>query len=164
MKLLSNLSPESISGRLKLIYPGDAKLNISHESIYKHVFSHPQSTIGAKLIKLLIRSNMSHHRRRKGLKKNSQSIRDRVSIDNRPDHIEDRLEIGHWEGDLLVVVNQNSFIGNIVERKTRFSILVKLDNKKSETVREAFAERLKILPPAYRKTMTYDNGTKMAQH
>jgi IS30 family transposase len=162
--LLSNLSPESISGRLKLLYPGEPKRNISHESIYKHVFSHPQSTIGAKLIKLLTRSNTSHHRHRKGIKKNSQSVKDRVSIDIRPAHIEDRLEIGHWEGDLLVGVNQNSFIGSIVERKTRFAILVKLENKKSETVREAFAERLKILPPVYRKTMTYDNGTEMAQH
>jgi len=162
--LLSKLSPEIISGRLKLIYPNNPQLNVSHESIYKHVFSHPQSTIGAKLIKLLTRSNTSHHRRRKGQKKNSQSIKDRISIDHRPSHIENRQEIGHWEGDLLVGANQNSFIGSIVERKTRFAILVKVENKKSETVREAFAERLKILPPVYRKTMTYDNGTEMSQH
>lgn len=162
--LLSKLSPEIISGRLKLIYPNNPKLNVSHESIYKYVFSHPQSAIGAKLIKLLTRSNTSHHRHRKGVKKNSQSIKDRVSIDLRPPHIADRLEVGHWEGDLLVGANQNSFIGNIVERKTRFSILVKLDNKKSETVRKAFAEKLKVLPLVFRKTMTYDNGTEMAQH
>ena len=137
--LLNNLSPESISGRLKLIYPDNPRLNISHETIYKHVFSHPQSSIGAKLIKLLTRSNTSHHRRRKGIGKNSQSIKDRVSIDIRPVYIKDRLEVGHWEGDLLVGTNQSSFIGSIVERKTRFTILVKLENKKSETVCDAFA-------------------------
>lgn len=162
--LLNNLSPESISGRLKLLYPGNPGLNISYETIYKHIFAHPQSKVGKKLIKLLTRSNTSRHRRIKGIKKKSQSIKDRISIDQRPIHIENRLEAGHWEGDLLIGPNQNSCIGSIVERKTRFSILVKLENKKSETVRHAFADRLSILPSLFRKTMTYDNGTEMAQH
>lgn len=162
--LKERLSPECISGRLKLIYPGNSSLNISYESIYRHIFTHPQSSTGKMLISCLTRSHTRHYRGRKGFQKHSQSIKDRTSIDLRPKHIEDRVEVGHWEGDLLIGINQNSCIGNIVERKTRFSIIVKLDNKKSETVREAFVEKLLNLPPKFRKTMTYDNGTEMAQH
>jgi transposase, IS30 family len=162
--LLSNLSPECISGRLNLVYPEEPTMNISHESIYKHIFAHPQSSVGKKLIKLLTRSNTGHHRKRKGAGKKSQSIKDRVSIDNRPGHIDQRLEIGHWEGDLMIGPNQGSCIGSIVERKTRFTLLIKLENKKSQTVCQAFADRLSMLPPDYLKTMTYDNGTEMGQH
>jgi IS30 family transposase len=162
--LLSQLSPESIAGRLSLIYPDNPIMNISHETIYKHIFSHPQSSVGKKLIGLLTRSNSTHHRRRKGIGKKSQSIKDRTSIANRPGYIDQRLEIGHWEGDLMIGPNQNSFIGTIVERKSRFTFLIKLPNKKSETVCNAFAHRLCMLPDVYRKTMTYDNGTEMAQH
>ena len=162
--LLSNLSPESIAGRLGLVYPDTPRMNISHETIYKHIFSQPQSKVGRKLIQLLTRSNSTRHRRRKGAGKKSQSIKDRISIDNRPGLIDQRLEIGHWEGDLMIGPNQNSCIGTIVERKTRFTFLIKLPNKKSETVCNAFAHRLCMLPEVYRKTMTYDNGTEMAQH
>jgi transposase, IS30 family len=162
--LKERLSPESISGRLKLMYPGDSTLNISYESIYRHIFTHPQSSTGKMLIGCLTRSHTRHYRGRKGFQKHSQSIKDRTSIDLRPKHIDERVEVGHWEGDLLIGINQNSCIGSIVERKTRYAILVKLDNKKSEIVREAFVNKLNKLPLLYRKTMTYDNGTEMAQH
>jgi transposase, IS30 family len=164
MGLLSRLSPECIAGRLQLAYPSDPSMNISHETIYKHIFAHPQSGVGRELIKLLTRSNWTHHRRRKGAGKKSQSIKDRIGIENRPEHIDQRLEIGHWEGDLMIGINQKSCIGTIVERKSRFTFLIKLPNKKSETVCNAFIQRLCTLPDVYRKTMTYDNGTEMAQH
>jgi len=161
--LSDGLSPESISGRLKLLFPGDPMLNISYESIYKHIYAHPQSNTGKELIGLLLRCKTTY-RGRKGIKKNHQSIKDRVSIDDRPAHIDQRLEVGHWEGDLMIGVNQSSCIGTLVERKTRFTILVKLDNRKSESVREAFSQKLCKQPSLLRKTMTYDNGTEMAQH
>jgi transposase, IS30 family len=161
--LLDGLSPESISGRLKLLFPGDPMLNISYESIYKHIYEHPQSSTGKELIGLLLRCKTAY-RGRKGIKKNHQSVKDRVSIDARPAHIEDRLEVGHWEGDLMIGANQGSCIGTLVERKTRFTVLVKLDDKKSESVRMAFSQKLCDQPSYLRKTMTYDNGTEMAQH
>ena len=161
--LLDHLSPESISGRLKLIFPGDPMLNISYESIYKHIYAHPQSHIGKELIGLLLRCK-TRYRGRKGIKKNHQSIKDRVSIEARPVHIKDRLEVGHWEGDLMIGVHQGSCIGTIVERKTRFTVLVKVGNKKSENVCKAFSQKLCKYPLSLRKTMTYDNGTEMAQH
>jgi IS30 family transposase len=161
--LAERLSPESISGRLKLLFPKDPMLNISYESIYKHIYAHPQSSTGKALICFLLRCKTAY-RGRKGIKKNHQSIKDRVSIDSRPVHIESRLEIGHWEGDLVIGANQGSCIGTIVERMTRFTILIKLDSKKSEHVRIAFSQKLCDQPSFYRKTMTYDNGTEMAQH
>jgi IS30 family transposase len=161
--LLQEVSPELISGRLKLMYPNDPMMNISYESIYRHIYMHPQGLINKKLIKLLVHKKT----RRKQPKKREgpgTKIKEGLSIDMRTKAVEDRLEVGHWEGDLLIGANQNSCIGSIVERKTRHTLLVKLSNKKSKTVRKAFAKKLKKLPMLFRKTMTYDNGTEMAEH
>jgi IS30 family transposase len=161
--LLCHLSPELISGRLKLLYPNDPRMNISYESIYRYIYSHPQGKINMKLIKLLMRkkSRRRKSKRREGI---SSRIKEGASIDMRSRTIEDRVEVGHWEGDLLIGVKQSSCIGSIVERKTRYTLLVKLDNKKSKTVCNAFAKKLNKLPVLFRKTMTYDNGTEMAEH
>lgn len=161
--LLRKVSPELISGRLKLMYPNDPTMNISCESIYRHIYSHPQGSINKKLIKLLVQKK-TRRRRSKRRDGNRSKIKEGVSIDLRSMAVEDRHEVGHWEGDLLIGAKQNSCIGSIVERKTRYVILVKLDNKKSKTVRKAFAKKLNKLPLLFRKTMTYDNGTEMAEH
>jgi IS30 family transposase len=161
--LLRKVSPELISGRLKLMCPNDPTMNISYESIYRHIYSHPQGSINKELIKLLVqkKSRRRKPKRREGI---GSRIKEGTSIDLRSIAVEDRIEVGHWEGDLLIGAKQNSCIGSIVERKTRYAILVKLDNKKSKTVRKAFAKKLNKLPLLFRKTMTYDNGTEMAEH
>lgn len=161
--LLSGLSPELISGRLKLLYPNDQSMNISYESIYRYIYSHPQGNINKKLIKLLVR----HKSRRRTNKKRTgprSKIKDCISIENRPIAVDDRKEVGHWEGDLLIGPKHNSCIGSIVERKSRYTLLVKLNDKKSKTVCGAFSKKLNKLPLWFRKTMTYDNGTEMAEH
>lgn len=89
-------------------------------------------------------------------------IKDRTSIDYRPESINLRLDVGHWEADLIIGAKQASCIGTIVERKIRYVILVKLANKKSETVTNAFAEKLNAFEYTIKLTMTYDNGTEMA--
>ena len=155
-------SPEIISGRLKLEYPQDQSMQVSHESIYKHIYMHPQGSTNMKLIKLLVRHKA--RRIRKIRRQDRVCIKDRTSIDNRPEYIKQRLEVGHWEGDLMIGPKQGSCIGTIVERKTRYAILVKLPNKKSETVTNAFAIKLNKFAVTIRKTMTYDNGTEMAYH
>lgn len=161
--LILGTSPELIAGRLKFLYPNDPIMSISHESIYKHIYRHRQSRLGRKLIKLL---PYHHHKRRSNRKygKKRQRIKDQTSIEQRPGHIELRLEIGHWEGDLMIGIGQKSAIGTIVERKTRFTFIVKLENRKSETVTYQFAKILNTLPKFIRKTMTYDNGMEMANH
>jgi len=160
--LLRNESPEIISGRLRIIYPNNPSMQLSHESIYKHIYNHPQGIINKKLIKLLVR----HKSRRKQVyaKGKKSIIKDKESIDTRPPAIELRQEVGHWEGDLIIGLNQSSFIGTAVERKTRYVILIKIPNKKSETVTEAFAKKINTFVPNIRKTMTYDNGTEMTNH
>lgn len=161
--LLNKLSPEQIAGRIKILYPNDPVMSISHEAIYQHIYKHRQSYLGKKLIKLL---PYHHHKRRDKRKfsKNRVRIKDQVSIDSRPQHIQLREEVGHWEGDLMIGVGQKSAIATVVERKTRYTFIMKIDNRKSKTVTKAFAKSLNTLPKNIRKSMTYDNGIEMANH
>ena len=161
--LLSGFSPEQIGGRIKVLYPNDPVMSISYEAIYQHIYRHRQSYLGKKLIKLL---PYHHHKRREKRKfgKNRVRIKDQVNISQRPIHVELRLEVGHWEGDLMIGVGQKSAIGTIVERKTRYTFIIKLENRKSETVTQQFAKYLNSLPKYILKSMTYDNGMEMANH
>jgi len=161
--LLEKLSPELISGRLKLLYPNTPEMNISYESIYRYIYNHPQGALNKKLIALLVRQKP---RRRKTKRRDisRKKIIEGISIEQRPQSVEDRKEVGHWEGDLLIGPNQKSCMGSIIERKIRYSLLVKLSNKKAKTVRIAFAKKLNKQPELFKKTMTYDNGTEMAEH
>lgn len=161
--LLKGTSPELMAGQIKLLYPNDPVMSISYESIYKHIYRHRQTSLGRKLIKLL---PYHHHKRRDKRKfgKKRNRIKDQVSIDQRPAHIILRQEAGHLEGDLMIGVGQKSAIGTIVDRKTRFLIIVKINNRKSKTVTQEFAKHLNKQPSYLRKTMTYDNGLEMANH
>lgn len=161
--LLNQWSPEQISGRIKLKYPNDPIMSISYEAIYMHIYSHPQARLNRKLIALLP-YHKSRRRKVKATKKRIIRIKDQVSIDQRPKHIEERLEIGHWEGDLMIGVKQSSAIGTLVERKARYVNIVKLGNRRSATVRKGFTKEFNKLDDIFKKTMTYDNGTEMAQH
>ena len=161
--LLSGFSPEQIAGRIKLLYPNDTIMSISYEAIYQHIYKHRQSYLGKKLIKLL---PYHHHKRRANRKFNIKRtrIKEQVNISQRPIHVDLRLEVGHWEGDLMIGVGQKSAIGTIVERKTRFTFIVKIENRKSATVTQQFAKIMNTMPKFIRKTMTYDNGMEMANH
>ncbi len=161
--LLNHLSPELISGRLKIVYPDDHDMHISHESIYRYIYAHPQGKVNKKLIKLLLRKKT---RRRSNKKRAGPrgKIKDAISIENRPGTVEDRKEAGHWEGDLVIGARHKSCIGSIVERKSRYTLLIKLNDKKSKTVCVAFAKKLNKQPGLFKKSMTYDNGKEMAEH
>ena len=161
--LLTGWSPEQIAGRIKLDYPNDPVMSISHEAIYMHIYSHRQASLNRKLISLLPYHN-TRRRRLKGSQKRRIRILDQVSIDERPKHVETRQEIGHWEGDLMIGVRQSSAIGTLVERKARYTCIVKLKNRKSATVRKKFVREFKKLDDKFKKTLTYDNGIEMAQH
>jgi len=161
--LLSGWTPEQISGRLKDKYPNDPIMSISHESIYRYIYMHPQASLNKKLIKLLVRKKTRRIASKKKRGTGSK-ILNQVSIDSRPEHIELREEVGHWEGDLVIGKNNKSAIGTIVERKTRFTIIIKLSSKKADEVAKMFTERLNQLNQIFKKTMTYDNGTEMAKH
>jgi len=123
----------------------------------------PQGRLNKRLVALLT-YHKSRRRSIKGSRKHKGKIKEAVSIDNRPKHIEQREEIGHWEGDLIIGAKQNSAIGTKVERKIRYTFIVKLKDRKSKTVINAFAKEMNQLPMIFRKTLTYDNGKEMAYH
>ena len=160
--LLNKWSPEQIAGRIKNDFPNDPIMTISYEAIYLHIYKHRQAKVNKKLIALL--PYHKWNRKKRGSPKKTYHIKDRVSIDQRPLYIEKRKQVGHWEGDLIVGLKQASFIGTIVERKTRFTYIMKLPDKKTSTVTRRFASEFKKLHPACRRTLTYDNGIEMANH
>ena len=114
--LLKGWSPEQIAGRIKKDYPKDPLMTISYEAIYTHIYSHRQARLNKKLIKLLPYQK-SQRRRACANTERGSKIKDQISIEQRPAHIENRKEIGHWEGDLVIGKGQKSAIGKIVERK-----------------------------------------------
>jgi IS30 family transposase len=161
--LLSQWTPEQISGRLKELYPNDPIMSISHEAIYRHIYTRPQASLNKKLIKLLVRKK-TRRRPPKKRRGTGSKIINQVSIDLRPKHIQLREETGHWEGDLMIGKNQKSAIGTIVERKSRYTIIIKLNSRKSEEVAKMFSKKLNQLHQIFKKSMTYDNGIEMAKH
>jgi len=161
--LLEGWSPDQISGRLKDKYPNDTVMSISYEAIYMHIYRHRQASLNKKLIKLI--PYQKSQRRRANVKtKRGTKIKDIINIKERPKHIENRQEIGHWEGDLVIGKGQKSAIGTIVERKSRYLCIIKLKDRKSATVTKQFAKILKGFNQNLVKTMTYDNGVEMAKH
>ena len=160
--LLSGTSPELLAGQLKICYPNDPIMSISYESVYKYIYRHRQTTLGRKLIKLL---PYHHHKRRNNRKSGDRvRIKDQVSIDNRPEHIELRLEAGHTEGDLMIGIGQKSGLATLVDRKTRYVYIRKIPDRKSKTVTQIFAQIFNNQPKYLSRTMTYDNGMEMANH
>lgn len=160
--LLNDFSPEQIAGSIKDLHPNDPIMSISYEAIYQHIYRHRQSRLGRKLIKLLPYSH-SKRRNKKRFGSKKSRIKDAVSIEFRP-NIQDRKQLGHWEGDQIVGVGHKSAIATMVERKTRYTYIIFLKDRTSETMTQAVAKTLNNLIPEARKTMTYDNGMEMANH
>ncbi len=160
-KPIENYNADIAHWNAKDDYPNDPVMTISYEAIYQHIYSNPQAILNLKLIKLLTRGT-SRRKPRLHPKRKGSKIIGQTSIDLRPKHIEDRLETGHWEGDLMVGANHKSVIGTIVERKSRYTLIVKLEGKKAKNVSTEFSKTLNQLEPILIKTMTYHNGIEMA--
>lgn len=155
-------TPEQVAKRLKILYPNDMTMRISHESIYSYLYVWPRTTLKKEIIACLRR----HHKNRRAKKPRQKPcpIQDYLSIEERPAEVADRIIPGHWEGDLVMGHMNKSAIGTLVERTTRLTLLVKLTGKNAETVRKAFAKEFQQLPEGLKKTLTYDQGQEMAQH
>lgn len=156
-------SPRQIAIKLKEQYPNDKSMNVSHETIYFYIYLHCKKTLKDELIKGLRQQKKLRGQNRTSAMREPK-IKDRISIDERPLEVVGREIPGHWEGDLIIGKNQASAIGTLVERSTRTVILVHLKDRSAETVRKAFEKKFKALPDVMKKTLTYDNGTEMAQH
>lgn len=161
--LQKHWSPQQISDALKLFYPFDSSMQISHESIYFHVYIQPKKEVEKLLISQLRQKRNYRGNTRRGIDKRS-TIKDPIRIDERPAEVQTREIPGHWEGDLVMGKNRESAIGTLVERTTRFLIIVPLKKKDGTTVRKAFENAFKKIPKHLKLSLTYDNGTEMAQH
>lgn len=156
-----HFSPEQISGYLKKHYPLEKLLHICPETIYRHIYHSPKA---AYYIPVLRRKRKK--RRRKGeTKATFGRIPNLVSIEQRPVEVNGRDEIGHWEGDLIIGKQHKTALGTLVERSTRYTIIVPFINAKdTETVAEGFSKALNDIPGFLKKTLTYDQGSEMYQH
>ncbi|MEK7141982.1 MAG: IS30 family transposase, partial [Patescibacteria group bacterium] len=163
--ILKLWSPREIVIRLKKEYPYDISMRISHEAIYRYIYVLPRGTLKKTLIAGL-RQERAYRRKRKrsGAQENRGKIQDMLSIEERPKEVEDRSVPGHWEGDLIVGKYKRSALGTLVERTTRYTILVPLKRKDAASVRKAYAEEFKKLPNEIAKTLTYDQGKEMSEH
>jgi len=162
-KLRKKWSPEQISLSLKKKYPNEKSMQASHETIYFYIYLHSKKSLKEELIKQLRQKRKTRGSRHTKAVRDVK-ISDRTTIDERPAEVLGREIPGHWEGDLIVGKENKSFIGTLTERSSRALILVHLQNKEAETVRKAFEAEFKKLPKLMRKSLTYDNGTEMAQH
>ena len=155
-------SPEQIAHGLPQRYPDDPTMRISHEAIYTYLYVLPSGALKRELARYLRRRH--RFRRPHKVRLSSRPIQDLVSIDARPPEVADRTVPGHWEGDLLVGHANASALGTLVERTTRFTVLVPLKAKDAATVRRAFARELRTLPRQLRRSLTYDQGPEMREH
>jgi transposase, IS30 family len=162
-RLKERWSPEQISLMLKKLYPNEPSMQITFESIYFHIYIHSGPEVRKILISNLRQSRIVRGNTRRGADKRS-TIKDRIMIDERPEEVLGREIPGHWEGDLILGKNRESAIGTLVERTTRALIIVPLKDRDAKSVRIAFEKEIKALPKLMKKTLTYDNGTEMAQH
>ena len=160
-KILDHWSPEQISGRLKLLYPNNPKMNISTETIYRFIYNLEDEAEKANLIKHLRRKKKRRYSRKNKTEKRGKII-NMKSIHERPQSVESRDDLGHWEVDLIIGKDHASAIGTLVERTTRYTLIVNLrDGKESEKTVTAFIDEFNKLPKCLRKSLTYDRGTEM---
>ena len=163
-KLAEDWSPEQIAGYLKARFPDDQTMRVSHEAIYLTLFIQARGALKRELV--------SHLRRRRSIRRPKAARRgnrgqgqivDAVSIRERPAEADDRAVPGHWEGDLIAGAN-NTHIATLVERHSRFVMLVAVDGKDTQTVTRALASQIQTLPRQLRASLTWDRGTEMADH
>ena len=163
-KLASRWSPQQIAGWLRRAYPNDGELRVSHETIYMSLFVQPRGALRKELARYL-RSRRMVRRPRAARAANGQGqLRNAVNISARPAEAADRAVPGHWEGDLLLG-RANSALATLVERTSRFTVLVRLpDGRSSEPVLAALSDRIRTLPDQLVRSLTWDQGKEMALH
>jgi len=155
-KLVIRWSPELIAGRLQIEHPG---LKISHEAIYQWIYNDAK-----EYIPYLVRRHRKRWEKGHSRKHQKPSIPCRVSIDERPAYIGKRKQVGHWEADTAVSRQSKKALHIMIERKSRYTMLDKLERRGAKDVRETIIRRLSKKPPQMRRTITYDNGSENVSH
>jgi IS30 family transposase len=163
-KLIEDWSPQQISGWLKMEYPNDPSLRVSHETIYRSLFLQARGALKQELVRHLRSQRRIRRSRHSSVHGHSRGqIVDAISIRERPAEADDRAVPGHWEGDLLAGAD-NSYVITLVERASRFCMLRKVAGKDTATVVAALSQHIGQLPAALRRSLTWDRGLEMAQH
>jgi IS30 family transposase len=163
-KLQRQWSPEQVAGWLKRTYPDDTSRQVSPETIYRSLFIQARGALKKELVEHLRRTRVMRRSRHHTQKTDQHGrITDTVSISERPASVADRAVPGHWEGDLLFG-SKNSQIATLVERHTRYAMLVKVSGKDTETVINALIKHAHKLPEELYKSLTWDRGKEMADH
>ena len=160
--LIARWSPDQIAARLVRDYPDEKEMRVSAETIYRSLFVQARGTLRHELTRYL----RSQRTRRIPHQRNTvPGIHDMVRISERPAEVADRAVPGHWEGDLLLGTRGRSAIGTLVERRTRYVLLLELpDGRGAEAVRVALTRRIRTLPTHLRRSLTWDRGREMAEH
>jgi IS30 family transposase len=165
-------SPEQIAGKLPrmnaaatpaLVPSPGALPSVSHETIYCALYAMPRTSLRSELLDLLRKGHKTRLPRARGTDRKG-GIPNMTSIDMRPPEVAARIVPGHWEGDLIKGANNQSSVGTLVERLSRYVMLVKLDGATAEDILHGFKRRLQSIPESLRKTMTYDQGREMSKH
>ncbi len=163
-KLQLNWSPEQIAGWLKREYPNEEHHQVSHETIYRSLFVQARGVLKKELMQYLRSKRTIRRSRHATLKRDGLGqIKDAISISQRPASVEDRAVPGHWEGD-LIGGSRNSYIATLVERHSRYVMLVKVPNKDTEGVVSALIKQSQKLPRELYKSLTWDRGKELADH
>lgn len=163
-KLSLDWSPDQIAGWLKRVHPDNTSRHICHETIYRSLFIQTRGVLKKELLKHLRSRRVMRHARNATTKGQPRGqIIDAISIRQRPASVKDRAIPGHWEGD-LIAGSKNTHIATLVERQSRFTLLVKVSGKDSNTVVSALIRQAKKLPEELRLSLTWDRGTELARH
>ena len=162
-KLALQWSPEQISGWLKRQFPADQSMQVSHEAIYRSLFIQTRGVLKKELMAHLRTGRQMRQAKGGTTKSGLGQIVDTVSIRERPAEAEDRAVPGHWEGDLLTGAN-NTHIATLVERHTRFTMLLRIPSRDTATVVTALGKHVRKLPRELRRSLTWDRGKEMADH
>ena len=160
-------SPEQIAATLRAMHPDDRQSRVSHETIYAMIYAQPRGGLKAALVEAL---RQGKHRRGlgRGIGRKpgggSAIVPETLRTIHRPEEVDTRLVPGHWEGDLLKGASNRSSVGTLVERKTRFATLAKMEGNGAAAALEGFTRQMKHLPAFLRRSLTYDRGIEMACH
>lgn len=156
-------SPTQISAQLRIEFPDDPIMRVSPETIYQSLYVQGRGALRKELA-ICLRTGRAVRRNRSRIDKRGR-IPDMVNISERPAEVEDRAVPGHWEGDLIIGEGSRSAVGTLVERSTRYVMLLHLDgDHTAETVRVAMTAKIKTLPEHLIRSITWDQGSEMAQH
>jgi IS30 family transposase len=157
-------SPQQIAAWLRQTHPDDPQWWVSHESIYQAVFVQAKPTLRKELAACLRSGRAKRRPRARRQADNRGRIAGMVNISERPPQVQDRAIPGHWEGDLIMGKANRSAVASLVERSTRFGMLIALENQTAGHVADRIAEHVQSLPEQLKLSLTWDQGKELSDH